>query len=80
MFVITPGQKIVSSTVTVEYSTFNTLTNPCAYLQSNLLSAIRVELNISGTVVVSSCTVISQSKVGAENFYTFSVALQWWLD
>lgn len=66
--------KVITYTATVKYTTFNTLLDPCAYLQDNLAEDVVKDIGLSAGYLLS-CALVSVSTVSNQNLYTFSVTV-----
>jgi hypothetical protein len=66
--------KVITYTATVKYTTFNTLLDPCAFLQSTLAEDVVKDLGLSAVYLLS-CALVSVSVVSNQNLYTFSVVI-----
>jgi hypothetical protein len=66
--------KTASYTVTVKYSTFNTLLDPCAFLQTTLAESVVKDMGLtSGTL--SDCLLLNLAFVNSQNVYTWEVTV-----
>jgi hypothetical protein len=66
--------KVVSFTVTVRYTTFNVLLDPCDFLQTELSESIVKDIGL-GTGTVTECDLLSQSQVSGQYLYVWTVTV-----